>query len=148
MLILSTKALLKVLLALSAVPAVIEARKAGAGTVAVAGSGPKTADESEGPAWTCMSDEDIFAALSRKHEDMELVTITGCHFGNTDTCSDITWYHRSRGVFWASALPMDELVPATGKPVNKKLQAMQQAMDEQNAVRDENETVTIIVCHN
>ncbi len=28
-----------------------------------------------------------------------------CHFGNTDTCSDISWYHRTTGIVWVSSLP-------------------------------------------
>ncbi|CAK7229716.1 hypothetical protein SCUCBS95973_007322 [Sporothrix curviconia] len=47
-------------------------------------------------------------SLTRRYQEMQLTTHTACHFGNTDTCSDSTWYHRTRGIYWASVLPMDD----------------------------------------
>ncbi|OAA60227.1 hypothetical protein SPI_05351 [Niveomyces insectorum RCEF 264] len=45
--------------------------------------------------------------LAAKHEHMQLVPFAGCHFGNTDTCSDISWFHRSSGFVWVSMLSRD-----------------------------------------
>ncbi|CAK7228644.1 hypothetical protein SBRCBS47491_006977 [Sporothrix bragantina] len=41
---------------------------------------------------------------------VKFIDYSACHFGNTDTCSDDNWYHRTRRIYWASALSgFDEL---------------------------------------
>ncbi|CAK7242037.1 MAG: hypothetical protein STHCBS139747_003513 [Sporothrix thermara] len=76
-------------------------------------------------------------AMTRYQQQIQLTTHTACHFGNTDTCSDSTWYHRARGIYWESVLPIYDDFPGDVKieiPVPDHMKAMKKKDDANKVV--------------
>ena len=77
----------------------------------------------------------LFSFLSSLYPT--LINTSSCHFGNTDTCSDSTWYHRARGIYWESVLPIYDDFPGDVKieiPVPDHMKAMKKKDDANKVV--------------